>query len=678
MLILGVLQLKALPKVLNPNDERINLNSSLQYFRSADKNLTFEQALRRADAGLFTSNDSNNPINFGYDSSDFWFYTEFQVKESGQYALNLPYPYHQYLDLYIDSGEGWNSYKTGNLRPFHTRGELEPENFAWTFYFNDSTNNRLLIHVKSRSPIILSAELSTPEEYVTNTNKTNVMYGIFFGILMVMVIYNFFLYLIIRDKTYIYYIILVLANIAVFASVSGYAFHYIYPDSPEVNYYIRELFITILIIPTSLFAISFLDLKKYSMVMYYVLTFMIVFAIIISVLICFGVVFGFSSFIISIHAPLLLAIGILVRIRGNINANFYIIAWSGYLIGGTAMTLRNSGVLPAIFFTDHGAEIGAILDVFLLALALAYKYKQIRNERSQLQKENIQLIEKQNVLLEQKVKERTQLLDSTLQVLKKQHDDLSNESTEINSSINYALTIQEKMFPKKADMTQEFRDVVLFKRAKQTVSGDFVFFENLDDYIIIALADCTGHGVPGALLSMAAYNLFYDAVHIEKLTKPASILAFLEMQINVRLNQSDNALKEGMETAVCVLDKRRRILKFAGAQRPILIVNNGTSKLIKGSKKAIGGHFQRSGEEFKDHYIDVTRDLVFYLYSDGFQDQFGGIEDKKYMSKRLVNLLTENAARTSDDQEKIIGSELDDWKGDREQIDDILILGVKV
>ncbi len=665
--------------LLGSKTEYLNLDGSLQYLKSENQPITFEQALVKLSGGEFEKNRGEQPLNFGYDPSDFWFYTDFKIDHTTSRILSIPYPYHQNLTLHIFKNGKWQKVKSGNLQNFETRGNLKPENFAWEFDFDADDQIKVLIQVQSRAPVIMSVQLLSPTKYVQIASTTNLLYGIFYGILIIMVLYNTFLFIIVRDKAYLYYVILVLANIAVFASVSGYAFKYLHPQNPEINFYIREFLIAFLIIPTSLFAISFLDLKKYSPLFQKVLYIMIALGSVICLSTLLGFTFGFSSFIITLQAPLLLIIGIVVRAKGNQAATFYILAWTGYLIGGMAMTLRNQGTLPATFLTDHGAEIGAVLDVFLLAMALAYRYRKIRNEKSALQRENIRLVELQNVLLEEKVRERTKVLNSALEMVQKQHDDLRYKNLEMNSSMNYALKIQDAMFPERSKLKAAFNDFMLFYRPKETVSGDFFFFEQVGNYLFLAVVDCTGHGVPGALMSMAGYNLFYDAVNVEKMVSPKAILEYVERNLYLRLNQRETFLTDGMEVALCVIDKSRNMVRYCGAQRPLLVIEKGTVKQrIKGTKRAIGGHLHNLEHEFTEHSFLYNGHTSLFMYSDGFQDQFGGENDKKFLSKNLEELLSSITTQRGENQESLLTQTFENWRGENDQVDDVLILGVKL
>uniref|UniRef100_UPI00404A233A 7TM diverse intracellular signaling domain-containing protein n=1 Tax=Fulvivirga sp. TaxID=1931237 RepID=UPI00404A233A len=657
----------------------LNLNSTIKYLKSEGRKLTFQEALDKLENGQFNSNALLLPLNFGYDSSDFWFYTEYLDQNNALKVLELPYPYHQYLNLYINKSGNWQKIETGTMLPFDSRGTLKPLDYAWPIATQNGDSVKVMINIRSKAPVIVGLNLRSQTSYLNNVENVNLAYGLFFGALMIMLLYNLFLFVIIRDVTYLYYVLLVLANTAVFATVTGYAFKYIHPDAPEINLYIKEFLIAFLTIPTSLFAISFLELKKNSTWAYNVLLVMLCIGAFISVSTLFGVTYGFSSLIISFQAPLLLVIGVVERIKGNKIANFYIIAWSGYLVGGLAMTLRNRGVLPATFLTDHGAEFGTALDLFLLALALAYKYKKIRNEKSELQRENIRLVEQQNEILEERVRQRTELINSTLEMVKHQHEDLMSRSSEMNSSIDYALKIQQSMFPDKEKLIKSFKDVMLFNQPKETVSGDFFFFERINNKLFVAVVDCTGHGVPGALMSMAGYNLFYDAINVEKLDNPSAILEYVENHLHLRLNQKEKIVKDGMEAAICMIDTKTKQVHFCGAQRPLLVVRpESDPELIKGSKRSIGGYFQNLEEGFYKHTIDYNDNTCLYLFSDGFQDQFGGRYDKKYLSKNMVQKLVTLSGLKGAYQEMKLAEEFNSWKGEKEQVDDVLILGLKL
>ncbi|MTI39000.1 7TM diverse intracellular signaling domain-containing protein [Fulvivirga lutimaris] len=658
---------------------KLNLNNAIKYLKSDENRLTFQEALKKLENGQFISNSLSQPLNFGYDSSDFWFYTEYRNQNIALKVLELPYPYHQHLDLYINKDSSWQKIETGTLLPFHSRGTLQPLDYAWPISAQSGDNIKVMINIRSKAPVIVGLNLRSQTSYLTNAENVNLLYGLFFGALMIMLLYNLFLFVIIRDVTYLYYVLLVLANTAVFAAVTGYAFKYLHPETPEINVYIKEFLIAFLTIPTSLFAISFLELKKNSKAAYNVLLAMLCLGAFISISTLFGVTYGFSSLIISFQAPLLLVIGVIARIKGNKIANFYIIAWSGYLVGGLAMTLRNRGVLPATFLTDHGAEFGTALDLFLLALALAYKYKKIRNEKSQLQRENIRLVEQQNEILEERVRQRTELINSTLEMVKHQHEDLMSRNSEMNSSIDYALKIQQSMFPDKEKLIKSFKDVMLFNQPKETVSGDFFFFERINNKLFVAVVDCTGHGVPGALMSMAGYNLFYDAINVEKLDNPSAILQYVENHLHLRLNQKEKIVKDGMEAAICMIDTKTKQVHFCGAQRPLLVIRSKKDpELIKGSKRSIGGYFQNLEEGFHSHTLDYNENTCLYLYSDGFQDQFGGIHDKKYLSKNMIQKLVTLSGLKGAHQEMKLEEEFNSWKGEKEQVDDVLILGLKL
>ena len=249
----------------------------------------------------------------------------------------------------------------------------------------------------------------------------------------------------------------------------------------------------------------------------------------------------------------------------------------------------------------------------------------------------------------------------------------------MNSSIKYALRIQESIFPDKSRMLEAFSQVSVFHAPKQMVSGDFVFFESTENHHILALVDCTGHGVPGAMLSMLGYNLLYDAVNVEKLDKPDLILNYLEKNFKARLNQDDQVVTDGMEVAICQLDRHTKVLSFAGARRPLLIhTRSKETHLLRGSKRAIGGHLENVDSSYSKAEIQLQSGDSFFMFSDGFQDQFGGEEGKKFMSKKLRSLLEGISDQDGRLQEEQLNEAFQRWRGDHEQVDDVLVVGVRV
>jgi len=246
-------------------------------------------------------------------------------------------------------------------------------------------------------------------------------------------------------------------------------------------------------------------------------------------------------------------------------------------------------------------------------------------------------------------------------------------------SIQYAQKIQEAILPNKNIIYEHLNAFILYL-PKDIVSGDFYWFYKKAEKIIIATVDCTGHGVPGAFMSMIGNNLLNQIVIENGITKPAKILTELNNGVQTALNQRhvDAEASDGMDVALCTIDKEKNELEFAGALRPLYIIKKGNIEKIEGVKSPIGG-LQLGAENV---YTSTVRQLAkgdtFYMFSDGYADQFGGKKGKKFMAKRLQQLLLDMQELPMEKQKKTLEDTHLDWKGDGEQVDDILLIGVRI
>ncbi|MDP2385617.1 MAG: SpoIIE family protein phosphatase [Bacteroidota bacterium] len=268
---------------------------------------------------------------------------------------------------------------------------------------------------------------------------------------------------------------------------------------------------------------------------------------------------------------------------------------------------------------------------------------------------------------------------------------IEEKSIETEQSIIYAQRIQHAILPPLKEIDEYLDHYFVLYKSKDIVSGDFYFFS--DKYankeengkVIIAAADCTGHGVPGAFMSLVGCEKLKDAVDIS--SEPGEILKELNIGLKAALRQTgDNATstRDGMDIALCAIplgiNKKEEVtIKFAGANRPIWIIKHNSRDLIeiKATKHAIGG-LTKDEQAFEQHEVTLNKGDVFYLFSDGFADQFGGVSRKKLMTKKFKEILIEISTKEMKDQRNYLHDFMEEWKGDVEQIDDILVIGVKV
>jgi len=214
---------------------------------------------------------------------------------------------------------------------------------------------------------------------------------------------------------------------------------------------------------------------------------------------------------------------------------------------------------------------------------------------------------------------------------------------------------------------------------KDIVSGDFLWYSKIGSKVIFAAADCTGHGVPGAFMSMIGNTFLHQIVNEEKVLQPSIILDQLKESVITALRQDgeDNARKDGMDMALCSLDIETRELQFAGANNPLYYTKDKEIIELKGDKQPVGYMPERSGP-FTNHKIVLNEGDAIYIFSDGYPDQFGGPKGKKFKYKQLRDLFFANTQKPMLTQKEILVSAFYEWKGDLEQIDDVCVIGVRV
>lgn len=257
--------------------------------------------------------------------------------------------------------------------------------------------------------------------------------------------------------------------------------------------------------------------------------------------------------------------------------------------------------------------------------------------------------------------------------------ELEHKNQETLDSILYAKKIQDAILPLHSTIKESLKESFILHRPRDIVSGDFYWFRHLRGKIFIASVDCTGHGVPGAFMSMIGSILLDDIIVTKQIDQPDIILNMLHKGVVKALRQSskEKASKDGMDIALCVIDEKLNKLQFAGALRPLIHIREGELMRIKSDASPIGG-YRAEMPVFSLHEIDIQKGDVFYIYSDGYPDQFGGELDKKYMTKRFRELLLSMAHRDMSVQKDLLEKEFNRWRGNNEQVDDVLVLGFRL
>ncbi len=257
--------------------------------------------------------------------------------------------------------------------------------------------------------------------------------------------------------------------------------------------------------------------------------------------------------------------------------------------------------------------------------------------------------------------------------------EIQAKNKKITESINYAKRIQGAILPDTSVIRQVFNHSFILYKPRDVVSGDFPWFMQKGDDLYIAAVDCTGHGVPGALISLIGYFLLNNIVNNRDVSNPGSILDQLDEGVTKTLKQdsSDSSSRDGMDIALCKINLKKGILEYAGAHRPLYYVSNGELIEIKGDKFPIGGAQYKTRTTFTTTQIDIKPGDAAFFCSDGFPDQFGGPENRKFSPKRIRDIITEHIGADIQETNHALDSEFEAWKGANKQTDDVLMIGIK-
>lgn len=282
------------------------------------------------------------------------------------------------------------------------------------------------------------------------------------------------------------------------------------------------------------------------------------------------------------------------------------------------------------------------------------------------------------------IKEANQEIIQQNEEISTQRDEIEAKSkiielknNETRQSIEYSLRIQKALLPDINYINNFLPDSFIFYKPKDIVSGDFYWIKYIDGNLLIAAADCTGHGVPGAFMSLIGAEKLNDA--IDHTTHVGEILKQLNMGVKSALHQdeTDTSTRDGMDIALCCYEPATKKLFYAGANRPLWIIRNNNLIETKATKTAIGG-LTSLGQEFEVTEINMQAGEMFYVFSDGFADQFGGHDGKKMMTKRFKEFLLRINTLSMQEQKGQVEKHFHEWKGCHEQVDDVLVIGVKI
>jgi len=561
--------------------------------------------------------------------------------------------------------------------------EIEPENrpipvshifLKLNIHPGDTT--LLLFHVHDYYPLQFNVSVGPIESFLGEFEDMDMYNGLCFGIMVMMLIYNLYLFFTQKQKAYLYYVTYVACNtvfVLIFTGNFIYVPRFLHPLIFFDPIFFAAAFGVFLVIFTLELFKGYLT--KFVKILFYGFIIAVSINAIIGITDYKILAFGIIRILGLLLGVICITAGIVAHRKGSSSARFYIAGFSAYL-GGLAFLILTGHLIPTNSFAFKALLTGSMLETMLLSFAQGDKLKMFQLEKEKAQhetmlqlQENEKLIKEQNVVLEQKVKERTA--------------ELAQRNKDIIDSIHYASRIQRALLTADSYISKRLPEYFILFKPRDIVSGDFYWANEIQVYdkprFLICAGDCTGHGVPGAFMSLLNISTLNEATNVKGIHSPAAILDEIREHTIKALHQegTGSSTKDGMDCVLCSFDFSTLKLDFACANNPLWIIRNNELIEYKADKMPVGKQ-DETYIPFTLQSANLQKGDLVYIFSDGYADQFGGPKGKKYKYKQLQEVLLANADKPAKLQKEILEKTLKDWIGSLEQVDDILIIGIRV
>ena len=615
---------------------------------------------------------NRTPYFFPYGAGIFWckFTLHNTTDEYHEYNIQFKHPPVHSVEMYLDSSNAVQA--VGGYAYAEEEKKMRLPGFAATFSIApQQTRDVYLKAFHDECSILYSVHLYSNTEFVNYLQQNNLYMNMYYGLMVTLTLLSLVMAVSLRDAIVWFYALSMIGRVCMPLTLDGYMYVFL-PVEYSNDFRIITFLFYFTTITTGLFIRLFLDVNKHQSILDKVLITGIVVATFVNV----PLLFEGQSWVLwvakinDIFIPLLVTVMLIIVIRSlkydKRKTSFYLVGYFLFAFSGAAEAYGNLDIhLVPVAYKEFAFKIMSALEAIIVAFIVVEDFlkKKKNKEKALVELETEQKIANEYV---------QKLEGKNLEILRI-NQNLDKLNMRLVSSINYAQRIQNVILPTEQELKNAFHDIFVLLLPKDIVSGDFYFFRQKDNYKLLACVDCTGHGVPGAFMSVLSFNLLYSASEYH--SESASILNMVKGEIS-RIFRADKTYRnDGMDIAMCGIDDSSELVHYAGVYIPLLYVEDEEVLEIKPKKNQIGGRMYKD-VAIESQVIANKKDMPFYMFSDGYPDLFS--DNKKPIKmgrKRIKALLFGIKDMPMEDQKELIHDAIIKWKGNQAQIDDILVIG---
>lgn len=696
----SVLSVLAEPISLTPEIQSLNLGALFDYVEDKKGDMALKDLTSPSGNNLWIKNQKK-ALTFGYTDSVYWVKGDFinPGDKDLSFLVEIAYPVIDHISAYVLRENGMDELEMGDKFPFFKR-PIVHRHFLFPMAISAKERVTMILRVQTTSSMQIPLYIHNERHFMQEDQSVMLGLGLYYGSMIIMIVYNLFVFLSVREANYLYYVIYVSCMAMFLTSLNGTSYHYLWPDSTWWNDQVLVVSLNGVVFFAILFTVGFLKVKEARPKSYWVF---FTLAVISAGIILFSYKIPYKIGILSTIALAVVSIiwcmivTILRWVEGYSSARFYAVAWFAMLAGGVILALNKIGIIARSGLTENATQYGSVLEVVLLSFALADRLNIEKKERieaqniAHLQERNARIANENALVnerkareareqafevqrkaketLEQRVDERTHELNETLGVVKE-------ANSQILSSLRYARMIQLSMLPQSERISDYFARHFVWWQPRDIVGGDFYYIDAIEPGHIVAVGDCTGHGVPGAFMTLIASSELKRIVRGEACYDPGEILTRLNRRIRKTLKQ-DTATAisdDGLDIGICVIRKDNAIIEFAGARMDLIYTAGESIHAVHGDKNSVGYVSSLSDYVYPMQHIPYSKSMTFYMFSDGITDQLGHERGRRFGTKRLMENIYANRHLKIELQYERLKATLDEYRGDRDQMDDMTMI----